>query len=174
MMDNKNAHLCVTKLGIIKPEDKWQVRWITDDDQKAFSEPFRKWQDHGWTLEEFHQLRGEGYSYCGVFLGGRVCSIAGLWKRADDVWEVIAVGTRDEYMRQGMAKSCVYFIADYILQNRKVASYTADESNIPSIRTAQSVGFKHCTNAVNNDKWCAHNPRPSIKDVICPLLNKDS
>jgi len=171
-MDTKNAHLCIIKSELIKPNNAWQVRWITDDDHKAITEPFRKWQDRGWTMEEFQQLREGGYVYCGIFLDGRICSIAGLWKRAEDVWEVIAVGTRDEYMRQGMAKSCVYFIADYILQNRKVVSYTAGETNIASIRTAQSVGFKHCTNIINDDKWCAQDPRPDIKDVICPLLNE--
>jgi len=173
-MNTKDAHLCVTKSELNQPKNMWQVRWITDDDHKAITEPFRKWQDRGWTLEEFQQLREEGYLYCGVFLDGRICSIAGLWKRAEDVWEVIAVGTREEYMRQGMAKSCVYFIADYILQNRKAASYTARESNIASVRTAQSVGFKYCANMVNNDKWCAHNPRPDVKDVICYLLNEDT
>jgi len=172
-MNAKSIHLCVTKSRLIRPKDMWQVRWITEDDHEAFAKPFRKWADHGWTLEEFRQFQSEG-TFCGVFLDGRLCSTAALWKRAEDVWEVIAVGTSEDYQHRSMAKSCVYFIADYILQHHEVASYTTRENNIASVRTAQSVGFKYCSNTVNNDKWCAHNPRPSVKDAICPLLNEDT
>lgn len=171
-MDYKDSRLCVTKSELIRPTDIWQVRWITEDDHEIFTKPFWKWVDRGWTLEEFRQWQSDGYSYCGIFLDEWICSVAGLWKRAEDVWEVIAVGTREEYQHKGMAKSCVYFMAEYILQHCEVASYTARENNIASIHTAQSVGFKYCTNTVDNDRWCAHSPRPSVKDVICPLLKR--
>ena len=170
----KHVHLCVTRSELIRPKDMWQVRWITEDDHEAFAKPFRKWDTHGWTLEEFRQYQSEGNLFCGVFFDGRLCALAGLWKRAEDVWEVIAVGTMEEYQHRGMAKSCVYFMAEYIFQHCEVASYGTWENNIASIRTAQSVGFKYCTNIVNNDRWCAHNPRPSVKDVVCPLLKADT
>ena len=170
-MDRSNTHLCVTKDTLIIPKNRWGVRWITEDDHKAFAEPFRKDQDHGWTLDEFRDLQAQGYSYCGVFINGRHCSNSGLWKRESDVWEVIAVGTKEECRRQGMASSVVYFIADYILQHINVASYTANAKNIASIRTAQSVGFNFCTNIANNDKWCANNPRPDTQISTCPLAS---
>ena len=166
----RNTHLCVTKPDLIRPANIWQVRWITEDDYDAFNEPFHKNQDHGWTMDEFRELQSEGYSYCGVFLGGRICSIAGLWKRAHDVWEVIAVGTREEYMRRGMASSVVYFIADYILNYHEAASYTSRKDNTASIHTAQSVGFRYCTNICHDDKWCASDPRPCVCESICPLI----
>lgn len=169
-MNKQDAHLCVTKDSLIRPENIYNARWITKEDSKAFAEPFSKNQDHGWTLEEFCDLMSQGYSYCGIFIEERLNSIAGLWKRENDVWEVIAVGTREEYRCQGMAKSVVYFIADHILQHVSVASYTANIKNIASIRTAQSVGFQLCTNIVNNDKWCANNPRPNIQNPKCPLF----
>ncbi len=163
------VHLCVTK-ETIRPADLWVVRWLTENDHEAFAEPFRKGQDHGWTLEEFRELRDQGYSYCGIFLDGRLCSVAGLWKRASDVWEVIAVGTKEEHRHRGMAASAVCFVAEHVLQRGKVASYTSRESNLASIRTAQSVGFKYCTNIVDNDKWCVKDPRPLVEDAICPLI----
>lgn len=170
-MSEESAHLCITRKMLIPPANIWSVRWITEDDAKSFAEPFRKGGEHGWTLEEFRQLCEQGYLYCGVFIGKRLCSIAGVWKRADDVWETIAVGTREEYRRHGMAKCVVHFSADYILQHVKVASYTSRKSNIASIRTARSVGFEFCKNVVNNDKWCASNPRPHKDCIDCPLLS---
>ena len=167
-MKEKMVHLCVTG-ELSQPANVWPVRWIAEDDYEAFSKP---WSNgvQGWTLEEWRQLQDEGYSYCGVFENGVLCSVAGVWKRACDVWEVIAVDTREEYRRQGMAKSVVSFVTEYILQHVKVASYTCRENNIASIGTAQNVGFRNCTNIVDDDKWCAKNPRPLVKNVICPLI----
>lgn len=172
-INSKSVHLCVARSELTRPKDMWQARWITEDDHEIFARPFRKWDDHGWTLEEFRQYQSEG-RFCGVFADERLCSYAGLWQRADDVWEVIAVGTMEEYQRRGMSKSCVYFLAKHTLQHCEVASYVTGENNKASISTAQSVGFKYCTNTVNNEKWCAHNPRPDAKDVICPLLKEDT
>ena len=171
-MGEKNVHLCLIKHELVRPTDMWYVRWITENDAEAFSKPFMKGQEHGWTLEEFQELQNMGYSYCGVFLNGRICSISGLWKREPDVWEVIAVGTKEEYRLKGMAKSVVYFMADHILQNVSVASYTSSESNLASINTARSVGFKFCASIVNNDKWCANNPRPIVANRKCHLFER--
>ena len=168
-MNEKLVHLCVTR-ELVRPANLWAVRWLTEDDSEAFGEPFQKGGERGWTLEEFRQLQNSGYSYCGIFLDGRLGSIAGIWKRARDVWEVIAVGTKEEYRRQGMARSVVYLAAEHILQHVKVASYTSRESNIASIRTAQGVGFKFCANIADDDKWCAIGPRPPVKDANCPLI----
>lgn len=162
------VHLCVTK-ELIQPADLWAVRWLTEDDAPAFAEPFGKNLKRGWTLEEFRQLQESGYSYCGILIDGRLCSIAGLWKRAPDAWEVIAVGTKEDHRRQGMARSVVYFIADYILQNVQVASYTSRETNTASIRTAQSIGYIYCANTINGEKWCVKNPRPTVEKATCPL-----
>jgi hypothetical protein len=171
-MGEKYVHLCLTKSELNRPDNIWYARWITENDAKAFSEPFMKGQEYGWTLKEFQELQNMGYSYCGVFLNQRLCSIAGLWKRSSDVWEVIAVGTKEEYRHNGMAKSVVYFIANDILQHIDVASYTSRENNKASIHTAQSVGFNFCTNIINNDKWCANSPRPFVTDAKCHLLNQ--
>ena len=164
----KYVHLCVTKEAI-HPADLWAVRWITENDSEAFAEPFLKVGERGWTVEEFRELKSAGYSYCGIFLHNRLCSVAGVWKREPDVWEVIAVGTRPEYRRRGMARSVVHFVAEHILQHVRVASYTANEKNMASIRTAQSVGFRYCTNLVDGDKWCAKDPRPTRNNLNCPL-----
>jgi predicted GNAT family acetyltransferase len=171
-MGEKYVHLCLIKPELISPDNLWYVRWVTEKDAKALAEPFMKGQKRGWKLEEFQELQNMGYSYCGVFLNGKICSISGLWKREPDVWEVIAVGTKEEYRLKGMAKSVVYFMADHILQNVDVASYTSSESNLASINTARSVGFKFCTSIVNNDKWCANNPRPIVANRKCHLFER--
>ncbi len=166
------VHLCVTR-ELIQPADLWAVRWLTEDDAEAFAEPFQKGLERGWTLEGFRQLQDAGYSYCGILIDGRLCSMAGLRKRVPDVWEVMAVCTKEEYRRRGMARSVVYFIANYILQHVEVASYTSREMNIASIRTAQSIGYTYCTNIVNDEKWCVKVPRSPTERVTCPLTKRD-
>lgn len=168
-MSEKCVHLCVTR-ELLRPANLWAVRWITEDDADIFIEPFREDQDHGWTLEEFRTYKKEGYRYCGIFVDGRLCSVAGVWKRTSDVWEVIAVGTREEYKRRGMARSVVAFAAEHILQHVKAASYTSRKTNTASIYTAQSVGFRYCVNIVKNGKWCESNPRPPAGEMACPLI----
>lgn len=170
-MSNSSAHLCVTRDTLITPQSLWNVRWVTQDDHKAFIEPFRKDQEYGWTLDEFRDLQNQGYRYCGIFVGDRLCSLAGLWKRETDVWEVIAVGTRDEYRHQGMGSSVVHFVADHILQQINVASYTANIKNTASISTAQSVGFQYCVNLINGEKWCASGPRSNECNMKCSLFS---
>jgi len=168
------VHLCVTRERLVAPDDLHQVRWIVDSDSEAFGEPFQAGQDRGWTLEEWLELKQQGYSYCGCFQGKRLCSVAGVWRRAPDVWEVIAAGTKDEYRRRGMAKAVVYFAADRVLNHVKAASYTTSPDNIASTRTAQSVGFSYCVNLVGKQKWCALEARPLVGAEKCPLLTEQA
>lgn len=169
-VNGKNVHLCVIREELIRPVMMWPVRWLTESDSEAVGERFRKDESVGWTLEEFRRLQNEGYSCCGIILNRELCSHAGLWRRAPDVWEVIAVSTKEEYRHQGMGQCVVYFVAEHILQHLRVASYTSGENNVASIRTAQSVGLKYCANIVNDDKWCASNSRPPVEYVDCPLI----
>lgn len=164
------VHLCVTREWLLAPQGLRPVRWIADGDADAFAEPLHAAQVRGWTLDEWRQLEREGYLYCGCFLGERLCAQAGVWKRAPDVWEVIAVHTRDGYTRQGLARAVVRFAAHHILGNVRVASYTTTGDNVASIRTAQSVGFRHCANLVKGEKWCALDERPPDPRGPCPLL----
>jgi RimJ/RimL family protein N-acetyltransferase len=168
-MGDRYVHLCVTREWLVAPQDLKPVRWIVDSDAEAFAEPLHAGQDRGWTLEEWLELQQEGYVYCGRFLDGRLCALAGVWKRAPDVWEVIAVHTRDGYTRKGLAKAVARFAADHILNNVQVASYTTTDGNVASIRTAQSVGFRYCTNLVGREKWCAVAGRPPDRREPCPL-----
>lgn len=165
------VHLCVTR-ELFHPADLWVVRWLTEHDLGYICAWFQGIGDPaGMTLEEWRQLHDEGYLYCGILLDGKLCSIAGVWKRAIDIWEVISVRTEERYRRREMAKCAVSFVTDYILQQVSFASYTSRESNIASIRTAQSVGFRYCTNIIGKEKWCVKEPRPPVKEVSCPLIN---
>lgn len=169
-MGETAAHLCVTREHLVTPPDIERVRWIDERDLDAFVEPFYEGGEKGLRLDEWRELADEGYRYCGIFEGNRICAMAGVWKRGPDVWEVIAVGTKEGYQRRGLAKAVVAFTADYILNHVRVATYTSRRDNIPSIHTAESVGFKHCTNLIENEKWCATEPRPRVSACVCPLL----
>jgi ribosomal protein S18 acetylase RimI-like enzyme len=96
--------------------------------------------------------------------------MAGVWKRMPDVWEVIAVGTKEAYQRRGLGKAVVAFAADHILNHVPVATYTTGAENTASIRTAESVGFRRCLNMVGCENWCMRKPRPEATGRPCPLL----
>jgi len=169
-MGEPAAHLCVTREDLVAPPNIERVRWIDERDLDANTEPFFNGGERGWTLDEWRELADQGYRYCGIFEGDRICSVAGVWKRAPDAWEVIAVGTRVAYQRRGLGKAVVAFAADHILNHVSVATYTARAANTASVRTAESVGFRHCTNTVGCEKWCERKLRAEVEGRECPLL----
>jgi RimJ/RimL family protein N-acetyltransferase len=170
-MGNMLAHFRVIRECLLAPEGLQPARWITEGDFDARSEPFCKRASARWTREQWAEFREQGYRFCGHFQDGRLLSMAGVWPRERDVWEVIGVGTRDGYMRCGQGKCVVCLAAEYIILNGRVASYTTSPDNIASIRTAQSVGFKRCTSLVANEKWCAMTTRPVGQSGSCPLAS---
>jgi RimJ/RimL family protein N-acetyltransferase len=173
-VEQTSLHLCVTKENLIAPAVAQPVRWITDDDIEALAEPFDSRQDQLWSPKDWAELRDQGYLYAGHFRDKRLCSVAGVWKWEEDVWEVIGVATKDEYKRLGLAKAVVHFVAGYILDSGRIATYTPEKHNIASIRTALSVGFHPCTRLVGNEKWCRTGNRPDHCDGVCPLQLKET
>jgi RimJ/RimL family protein N-acetyltransferase len=169
-MGKPAAYLCVTREHLILPQGIDRVRWIGERDLDANKEPFFEGGQSLWSLDEWRQLAEEGYRYCGIFEGERICSMAGVWKRMPDVWEVIAVGTKVRHQRRGLAKAVVTFAGDYILKHVSVATYTTGAGNAASIRTAESVGFRRCTNMIGCENWCMMSPRPEVVGRTCPLL----
>ena len=168
-MGSDVLHFCIVREQIIAPVVPKAVRWIVDSDLEALARSFHEEQDQGWTIEEWLELRNEGYLYCGHFSGSRLCSMAGIWKRAPDVWEVIAVNTRTGCRRRGMARAVVHFAVRHILEHVMVASYTTLSNNVGSIHTAQSLGFRPCANLIGIGNWCALSGRPAARAPECPL-----
>lgn len=164
------AYFCVTREHLVLPPAIEKVRWIEENDLDACQEPFREGGERGWSLEEWLQLAAEGYRYCGIFEDDGLVALAGLWKRTPDVWEVISVVTKEGHRQQGLAKAVVAFAADHVLNHVRVATYTTGAENTASIRTAESVGFRRCTNMVGCENWCMRKPRPEVAGLGCPLL----
>ncbi len=171
-MEQQHVHLCVTRERLITLPNPQPVRWITDGDIAALAEPLRAGQGRGWSPAEWLELKEQGFLYAGHFRGNRLCSRAGVWERERDVWEVIAVATREGFRRVGLAQAAVHFAADYILDAGRVATYTTTSDNVASIRTALSVGFRPCTKLVGGEKWCATGDRPCDCDGFCALSGK--
>ena len=113
-MEQQYVHLCVTREWLTTPQNLQPVRWITDGDIEALAEPLQAGHDRLWSPSEWLELKEQGFLYAGHFHQDRLCSMAGVWKREQDVWEVIAVSTKEAYRRMGLAQAAVHFVADYI------------------------------------------------------------
>jgi RimJ/RimL family protein N-acetyltransferase len=162
------SYLCVTEAWLHPPLQQ-NARQILDADFDAFAALIPDALNAPLTRADWDGLTREGYLYFGCFEGERLLSRAGVWQRTQDVWEVIAVRTHGDFLRRGFGAAVVYAAASYVLRHVRVASYTADEGNLASVRTAQAVGFRFCTALVEGEKWCAGERLSATSGARCPL-----
>jgi GNAT superfamily N-acetyltransferase len=83
----------------------------------------------------------------GVFVGTELVALAGY-----EVWggviAHISVITHPAFRSQGFGRSAVAHLADIALAGGLVPQYRTLESNLPSIRVAESLGFVHYASSV--------------------------
>ncbi len=61
---------------------------------------------------------------------------------ADEDYYELNVECAEEYRRQGYAAECVAELAKYLLDRGVSVEYICEESNHPSVKTAEKVGFR--------------------------------
>lgn len=61
---------------------------------------------------------------------------------ADDDFYELNVECAEEYRRQGYAAECVAELAKYLLDRGASVEYICEETNVPSVKTAEKVGFR--------------------------------
>ena len=164
----------MTRAWLRPPDQVWEARQISAADLEAFAALIPAELDAPFTRSDWDGLTAEGILYFGCFDGPRLLSRAGVWKRAPDVWEIIAVRTDEQHRQQGLGAAVVHAAARYILEHGAVASYSAGNGNLASLHTAQHVGFRLCTHLIGGEKWCAGNRQHVTAGARCPLLERSS
>lgn len=83
----------------------------------------------------------------GVFVGGDLVALAGY-----EVWGGViahlAIITRPAFRGRGFGRSAVAHLARVALAARLIPQYRTLESNLPSMRIAESLGFLHYASSV--------------------------
>ncbi len=64
-MEHQYVHLCVTREQFITLPNPQPVRWITDGDVAAMTEPFRAGQGRLWSPGQWAELMEQGFRYAG-------------------------------------------------------------------------------------------------------------
>ena len=73
---------------------------------------------------------------------GRITALATVWQTPDALWE-IGVDVLPASQGQGWGRATVSAATAWILARAPVAYYTTGAFNVPSCRTARSLGFRH-------------------------------
>ena len=72
----------------------------------------------------------------------RVIALATVWRNAETLWE-IGVDVLPSGQGQGRGRAVVSAAMEWILGQAPLAAYTTGAFNIPSSRTAHSLGYRH-------------------------------
>jgi predicted GNAT family acetyltransferase len=124
------------------PLDATGIRWLEQDADYALARAY--WGARGQDLsrDTWEGAHASGYRYAALVREGRILSCAAAWRYSDEAWEVAAVGTLDEFRRQGYATRVVAFVTAYILASGRVATCSTGEDNVAMRATARRVGFR--------------------------------
>lgn len=118
-----------------------EVRWLDWDADFDLARRCGWHEPPPLSREEWEQARREHFRYAAAIVDGRIVSMAAEWRRAEDEWEVAAVGTHPDWRRRGLARAVVSFVTAAILAVGRRASIGTREHNAAMIRTAESVGY---------------------------------
>jgi predicted GNAT family acetyltransferase len=124
------------------PVDATGIRWLKQAADYVLARAY--WRGHGQDLSRatWLEAHASGYRYAALVQGGKILSCAAAWRYSDEAWEVAAVGTLDEFRRQGYATRVVAFVTAYILAAGRVATCHTGEDNAAMQATARRVGFR--------------------------------
>ena len=124
------------------------VRWLEkDQDYELARHYWQVWsQDLSYsTWDKAHEY---GYQYAGIVEGDKIVSSAGVWRFAENLREIVAVSTMENYRKKGYSKSIISFLTSYYIHKSDcLATCSTSDDNIAMIATAESVGYKRVSQA---------------------------
>jgi GNAT superfamily N-acetyltransferase len=121
-----------------RPDAGHAVRWLDAEADYPLARDF-------WFIpisrEDWLGFRAEGYGYAAAVEGGRIVSLAAVWRYSDAAWEAAGVATRPDARRRGYGRAAVSFVTAAILGAGRRATCLTAADNVAMQRTAQSVGY---------------------------------
>lgn len=108
------------------------------------------WMANDFTLEELNQYFEEGAFSVSLFDGDTPLSTCIVYRNEERIWEIGAVHTAEAARQRGLAQRVVRTAVFHTLQKGYIPRYQVLESNLASIRLAESIGL---TRAVTLEHW---------------------
>jgi len=105
-----------------------------------------------WREKDWKDLYATGYEYCCVIEKGNAVAWGGLWRRWAHTWEVIAIGTAEQYRGRGCAKAIISAVTGRTLGTVRRSTITTGKDNTPLQRAARAVGFRPISKRRQQDK----------------------
>ncbi|GGF62646.1 hypothetical protein GCM10010912_04710 [Paenibacillus albidus] len=102
------------------------------------------WAGNHYTWEEMGDYFREGAFSLSIFEAGVPVSTCLAFKNEEQIWEIGAVYTIESARGKGYARSVVSSALQEVLEQGNLPRYHVLETNLPSIRLAESIGLVRC------------------------------
>jgi len=112
---------------------------------KALTEAFADCGPHEPPLSRFVEwTEGEPESLAvfGLLVDEEIVSYVEFRVAVDNIWEVCTIRTRTEAQGKGFAKAALSYASGELLREGMLPLYQVRHDNVPSIRTAEAVGYR--------------------------------
>ncbi|UQZ37024.1 hypothetical protein C2I18_27910 [Paenibacillus sp. PK3_47] len=125
------------------------------DNESVLSETLHErllplWRANGYSSEELEHYFQEGAFSVSIFDGSAPLSTCFIFRNTEQIWEIGGVHTAAAGRRKGFAQRLVRTAVYHILQRGYVPRYQVLDTNLPSVRLAESAGL---TLAVKLEHW---------------------
>ncbi|CQR56076.1 GNAT family N-acetyltransferase [Paenibacillus riograndensis] len=100
------------------------------------------WAANGYSREEIMHYFEAGAFSVSLFEGNIPLSTCFVFRNEEQIWEIGGVHTAEEGRRQGLAQRVVRTALFHTLQRGYVPRYQVQDTNVPSIRLAESLGLQ--------------------------------
>ena len=133
---------CLDKLSDLRWVDTAEVRWLTAADYKIFTNHLISCGQRILPQSVWADCFARGIHYCGLFADGQMVARACIEPLRPNVWEVSDVRVVQRMGDRGYAKRVCRFVAEYILENGRIATIRTEEDNLPMQRVIAFLGFR--------------------------------
>lgn len=108
------------------------------------------WRANDYSKEEIEHYFADGAFSISIFQGDTPLSTCLVFRNEERIWEIGAVRTAEAGRRSGLAQRVVRTAVFHTLQRGYIPRYQVEDTNIASIRLAESVGL---TLTVKLEHW---------------------
>lgn len=100
------------------------------------------YQENGYTPQEMHNYFQQGAMSFTLFDDARPLATCFTFRNYETIWEIGGVYTHPSHRQQGLARQVVETALHHVLSQGYIPRYQVRETNLASIRVAESLGLK--------------------------------